>query len=553
MDRDDEDDISQAPRISLTGLGITEPDEAQQARRVSIKPLLPKPILSNVKKDSPHESTPGSTDPPVSPPSTGRFSGSTQYYDSPHTFDTSYGGAHHLGKQSMSSLHSGQPSIFAKSEAGLLSVRSKSDDWAPEENCQSRKQVKQKMGSWISTLIIALALFSTVFSAIYLIIALRNPRYGRMIHTNGSLTASTAAFLTSLFAKLIELSFVTVLVALIGQALARRAFTLEQARGFEYLGIWTDKIHNGSSPWDNDLSNRPQGFALLTDNTTITAPWIEQDYTNMTNTYEAHGIVINNVSMAMPHPGVIQAAQDPKNNIMQPAELDNLGEYNIKASVPSPVVHVLCSALNTTRLTPFVYELWPEATLLSTEYPDQNAYPDLLTTYPGYLANPFLNHTPLHDIYKWGSTYSATAWPPVFPRLPLNYNTLINDTTDVAYGRDSIYLLGKGGDTDSSGAATHDQNYVFCQMKVSQTPFCSTQYNATSKGGTLEAVCEEEDDEFMYIRSVANATQGASGMAGCTLLQSAPSAPFVPYWDYTSTSTLTPGTHQLFNASIHAH
>jgi hypothetical protein len=66
-----------------------------------------------------------------------------------------------------------------------------------------------------------------VFSAVYLIIAVRAPRYGRSVATNGGITASTANVLTQLFAKLIELSFVTTFVTFLGQVLSRRAFSKE--------------------------------------------------------------------------------------------------------------------------------------------------------------------------------------------------------------------------------------------------------------------------------------------------------------------------------------
>lgn len=40
------------------------------------------------------------------------------------------------------------------------------------------------------------------------------------------------------------------------------------------------------------------------------------------------------------------------------------------------------------------------------------------------------------------------------------------------------------------------------------TPFCSSTYNATSSGGSLEAVCEDDNDPYQYIRSLPTATSG---------------------------------------------
>jgi hypothetical protein len=59
--------------------------------------------------------------------------------------------------------------------------------------------------------------------------ALVKPRYGKRIRAHGALTPSTASTLSALIAKMIELSFVTVFVAFLGQAISRNAFI--RARG----------------------------------------------------------------------------------------------------------------------------------------------------------------------------------------------------------------------------------------------------------------------------------------------------------------------------------
>ncbi|GAB1729477.1 hypothetical protein NU195Hw_Modified_160t1 [Hortaea werneckii] len=661
--------------------------------------------------------------PLMSSPSTGGWSGTTHFDGSPES-DTAYAGAKHLGKQSTTSLHSSfQPSIYAKSDTGLLSIRSRYDEWGPHESCRSRKLIKRKIGGCPSVTILVLAVFSTALSAIFLVIALLGPRYRRLVHTNGPLTPSSAAFLTSFLAKMIELSYITVLVAFIGQALARRALKQERARGvtlaelsmrgwvqqpgtlftqwesvryagisilglisllgafngmlytsaatalvqpqlkwpdweqrdmkglvrtkfanpdhiqefcktpvqegydvdyrgstciqlehaamgyhnyFGYLSTWTDLIQNGTGA--HDPTSRPEGFALLNDNTTISAPWVEQ--TNVTQLYEDTGFVVNNVSMALPHPSVIGAALGDK-SIMQPAELGGLGSYHIRASVVSPVVHVLCVTMDEEMLKPFVYEKWDN---VSTPvdvglWPTQLAYSD-----------PYLGGTDFDDIFQWGPNYGLYKYPPVFSKLPIDYNTIMNDTTGMPYGRDSIYILGKGGDVDSYGNPTNKDNYSLCQLKVSQTPYCSTHYNASANGGTLEAICTDptkpSPDPLQYIKSspaapsgndtlvpdwvniasewgrslalhtgVVNAngsnarlltqliltsssspTSSASAslnpalpsiaealavMAGCTLVVSALDAPFTPFWNYTL-PTLSPAQYQYFNASIRA-
>ena len=254
------------------------------------------------------------------------------------------------------------------------------------------------------------------------------------------------------------------------------------------------------------MSQRPKGHALLNDNTTVIAPWIEiTEQTNMTWLYAEHGVVINNVSMAMPHSGVLQAAVDSVNNIMQPDDLDGLGVYSIRASVPSPAAHVLCATLNSTQLTPFVYQLWnngsSDTVINTTIWPSQLGYSD-----------PYLGGTPLDDVFGWGEAYGSGNWPPVFAKLPKNYNTILNDTS-ATWGRDSVYLLGKGGDIDGYNNPTDGQKYALCQLKASQTPSCSTQYNASSHGGTLEAICEDDHDLLMYHRSFPTASGGNSSVS----------------------------------------
>lgn len=75
--------------------------------------------------------------------------------------------------------------------------------------------------------LIILSVYSTAFSGVWLVVSIIQPQYGRGISTgNGwQVTPSTATLLATLAAKTIELSFVTVFVAVLGQVLTRRAFS----------------------------------------------------------------------------------------------------------------------------------------------------------------------------------------------------------------------------------------------------------------------------------------------------------------------------------------
>jgi hypothetical protein len=81
-----------------------------------------------------------------------------------------------------------------------------------------------------------------------------------------------------------------------------------------YLSTWNDirKSANGSS----NPSQRPQGYALLNENTTVTGSWI--DIVDIAKASAEARRIVNNVSMAMPHAGVSLAAYDEKNRIIQP-------------------------------------------------------------------------------------------------------------------------------------------------------------------------------------------------------------------------------------------
>lgn len=251
-----------------------------------------------------------------------------------------------------------------------------------------------------------------------------------------------------------------------------------------YLSAWSDLSKSGNGT--QDLQTRPNAFAIMNDNTTITGAWIEQDFNNMSKLYDDYGFVVINTSMAMPHFGVASAAIDPINEILQPADLDGQGVYRVHASVPSPAVHVLCAMLSAKDLEPYIL-------INGTRLPDPYNYSD-----------PFLGGTPLDELFRWGERYGDYKWPPVFPKLPLEHNTLINGTLNMTYGREATYLLGKSTFQGQDGGSI----YPLCQLTVNLTPNCSTWYNASSSGAAMSVVCEDPNDKLAYINSVTNATNG---------------------------------------------
>lgn len=119
--------------------------------------------------------------------------------------------------------------------------------------------------------------------------------------------------------------------------------------------------------------------------------------------------------MSMPHAGVVSAAHDTKNGILQPQDLEGLGEYSIRASVVSPSVNVLCVNMEASELEPLIYVTWPNAN--TTQTPDNQTMP-----WSGYQGDvqplpgqTYLNSTAVDDIFEWGADFQRQ--PPVFPMV----------------------------------------------------------------------------------------------------------------------------------------
>ncbi|THX96146.1 hypothetical protein D6D03_08907 [Aureobasidium pullulans] len=597
------------------------------------------------------------------------------------------------------------------------SLRMVYDDFGPTDSCAAHQHFHHSRRNWLSVTILVLAVYSTIMSGIFLILALRGPRYN-WIRKGGRMTPYSADMLTAFFAKTIELSFATVFVSFLGQVLSRRAFMKNQGRGitlaemdmrswvmqpgtmithFEalkssilsllgilslvaavvamlyttaseslvqpilrygpwehgsmqglvktiwanptYLGVncgtpiavkeddiagntclqiqyaahsyynyqryvsdWATVSKNGNG--SSSPSQRPKGFAMIFENTTVTAPWIDLENSDVTANSEQHQRIINNVTLALPHAGVPGAAWDEVNHILQPEDLDGMGVYELRASVPSPAVNVLCALMTEEELDPIVYTKWTNHssfdlannTLNVTDWPTGAP---LAFYQPGTEVNgTWLNKTVVDDIFEWGEKYQTS--PPVFPKVPVAYNTLMNHTG--VYGRKAVYLLGRD--------ATN--NFALCSIKVFSTPFCSTEYNASLVGASLEAKCDDSHEvdltkNMRYIDSLSNATSGSDTinkdwpyigtelfnslslnagindgqasnarllgeliltketlqpdrpsiaealavLASSTLLMSWQDAPFTQFWNYTAT-TLSPGQYQRFNATLRA-
>ncbi|KAM0666950.1 hypothetical protein ACQRIU_004805 [Beauveria bassiana] len=263
-----------------------------------------------------------------------------------------------------------------------------------------------------------------------------------------------------------------------------------------FMRVWTNININGST-LIRDLKERPAGTASLHGNTTLLGAWIETEHGNVTAHSEETGRIINNVTLAMPHPGVAAAATSPLNGILQPNDLSGVGEYSIKAGVVSPAVNVLCVNMSPSELAPLVYTEWPHANNSATGMGNQTiGWKNWTSEVPDGLDSNgnenFLNRTEVDDIFRWGPKYNRR--PPVFKLFPFDYNTVVNSREPLGIQpADAIYILGK---------RPKFQNYTLCELRSWLSPNCSTHFTISGiSGSKMVAHCEDPNDIDSYRRS----------------------------------------------------
>lgn len=224
-----------------------------------------------------------------------------------------------------------------------------------------------------------------------------------------------------------------------------------------------------------------------------------------------------------------------------------------------------------------------------------NLWPGHISDEPYNISNiptypTWLNKTAVDDVFGFGEEYGRRH--PVFPKLPLPYNTVFNHS---GWFTDSIYVL----------ASSAPSNYMLCSLRSSQTPGCSTEYNNSMAGGSMMSRCEGPANRLAYQNSVQNATDGVidpnwaavgtnwgqslslgdgisdgnssnarlltqlipttyslntslpsiaealAVLSGCTLILSALDAPLMHYWSYSPTpSTLDPPQYEKFVGTL---
>jgi hypothetical protein len=228
IQEDEGEDIADTVQNADGGLGIATATaspliSSKHGRRVSIvDPSARVPVgsgggsASNTPRTD--SSGPGSGNPMISPGFDFRhLTSSETAYDPARPYnDNDDPNAPY--KRSQSSFQSYSQPFNADSDTERLnkhrsyaapSIRSTKSafetDFQPDA-CPSKETFYHGRFNWLALSILALAIFSTAFSGIFLGIAIKAPRWGRSIHTGGSLSPSTANVLVQIFAKMIELS-----------------------------------------------------------------------------------------------------------------------------------------------------------------------------------------------------------------------------------------------------------------------------------------------------------------------------------------------------------
>lgn len=122
--------------------------------------------------------------------------------------------------------------------------------------------------------ILVLSLYSTFFSAVFLLLAVLSPRYGKRVSADDVLSPSSATVITALLAKSIELSLATAFVGFLGQRLSRRALANTAGRGISVAEMimrnWTTQPGTLLLQWESVRYAGPTLLGVLSLITAVT-------------------------------------------------------------------------------------------------------------------------------------------------------------------------------------------------------------------------------------------------------------------------------------------
>lgn len=550
-----------------------------------------------------------------SPPSTGLGISAHGFYSGDHSPEQPFVSASGLQRGDTTSTHARRGTQRSVTFGDSVPGTPPAADFPAASSCPTSRPIWRSRRHWNTITILCFSVFSTVFSGIYLGIAIARPMWPQ-IRPGGSLDPQNASVLQIAFAKLIEVTFVTVFCAFLGQIVSRRAFMTQHGRGinlaemnirnwivqpgslistpstvryaiWSVLGIvamcaaicsvlyttaaeslvspqlsWDDwktldlyaeaRAQFANSAWlghecapfpttddPNDSkesclqlqhtaqafsnyqlykaswagnssgngnqskrssdanADRPGPIAKWLDDVVVNGSWVERDHLAFVG---PDGRMINNITLAIPHPGLVEAAALGENNIARPQGTEQIDNFQINASLPSPAMYVLCAAATASELAPLIWEnaALGRAINVSTVQTFWKDFPPA-TFEPGSAYASGHPPTALDPIFQWGDAYNASGrrYPPFFAKLPIQSNSVMNSTHG-PYGVDAVYMLIHLNVTQGSPSSATAHDYAVCSMKAGWVPYCSSHYSETGIGGTLEARCGDDENPLAY-------------------------------------------------------
>ncbi|TID23118.1 Protoheme IX farnesyltransferase [Venturia nashicola] len=230
-----------------------------------------------------------------------------------------------------------------------------------------------------------------------------------------------------------------------------------------YLSAWNGVTNHTTtqsrrfSPWTVDGSTQGQ----------INGSWVQKivmiDVSNKFN-----GRIVNNVPLAIPHPGILKAARNKSNSIAQPNFEGGVGRYQIRAQIPSPYLNVICTNVKRSDLEGLVYEDQVKGQL-------NNSHPLISDKDPQFVISfNWEKYTkiksPLDNIFNWNN----------------NNNNNNNKRPD----------LGKENST---------QEYTLCSIQAGLLVNCSTKLSVAGNSSVLTAHCDDSSDSMSYAKRDASA------------------------------------------------
>ena len=409
-----------------------------------------------------------------------------------------------------------------------------------EEPLPDHSDISFAKTNWRSFGNLLLSIYATAFSAVFLAVAIWQPRYGKWISPTARLTPSTADLLVNIFAKSIEVASAGVYINFLGQLLTKRSlrsrgisladiavrewliqpgFIVWEWRNIKYagttilgstsllaaiaiysftvaanslvtphmvMGEWesaqfsgqfrqnfgnvivlkkdcwapldtrldgqnigescinvlasglaNQDFNNFMKEWNREvfggnnassrLARRPSATSSIFTDTRTEGTWVQRSRSNITANFARYGRVVNNITLAMPHPVVYYSAEV---EFPAPVKGTGFGEHSVKASVVSPMSNTLCVNMNRSEIAPLVYVEWPNARFNTTDTGRRIAAKDWFNDAPAnisLLSN--VTGSNVQSIFKWGPIYNRN--PPLFPQVKINYLYMTPSTDTV--------------------------------------------------------------------------------------------------------------------------